>query len=375
MEPRRLMATNAYIEQDLVSDSISIPAARHDARLVNAWGIVTHGHGIEVAAADSGLTMGFDASGTAVGAIASVPAHAGAQGHPTGIVVNNDATKFLFTGASGQVSANFIYVTEDGTIDAWNTANRNRTLKVVVDHSPTAIYKGLALGLFKKQPFLYAANFKSGHVEVFNASFKPVKLPGTFADPNLPAHFAPFNIQAVGGQLFVSYAKQSGLVGQQAAGAGTGLIDVFSTDGKFVKRFTSGGTLNAPWGMAVAPSNFAAFSNDILVGNFGDGKINAFNATTGKLHGTVSDFLGHPLVIDGLWGLAFGNGKGGTIKNGLYFTAGPEHEAEGLYGRVLVDPNYASASIQPGAAVMPSMPSVDRAKQDPIDVDELLTAV
>jgi uncharacterized protein (TIGR03118 family) len=336
LEGRFLMASNAYIQQDLVSSGL-IPAARTDARLVNPWGLATHARGIQVANTDSGFTTGYNASGGAVGPAVRVP------GHPTGVVYNPDETRFLVNTPSGRSFARFIYVTEEGTVAAWSTANGNRNVIKVVDRSANgASYKGATLAKFNSNPFLYVANFGQGKIDAFNSRFKSAQLPGSFTDPKLPAGFAPFNVQNIGGQLFVAYARKLPS-GEEATGAGTGLISVFKTNGQFVRRFTSSSKLNAPWGIARAPSNFAKFSNTILVGNFGDGRISAFNAATGKFRGQLGEYFGQPIAIDGLWGIAFGNGKGGTIRNALYFTAGPFDESQGLYGRILVDLNYTEA--------------------------------
>jgi uncharacterized protein (TIGR03118 family) len=338
LEQRNLLAgSNAYIQQDLVSDGALVPAARIDAKLVNPWGVALHARGIQVANTDSNSTTGYDASGRPVGPAVTVP------GHPTGVVHNAEPNQFLVNTPSGPKPAKFIYVTEEGTVAAWSTANGNRAVSVVVDHSSNgSVYKGASLAKFKTGTFLYVANFALGKIEVYNSSFKPVRLPGTFADPKLPRNYAPFNVQTIGGKLWVAYAKRKA-DGSEAEGAGTGLINVFNPNGTLARRFTTGGRLNAPWGIAKAPANFAAFSNSILVGNFGDGRISAFNASTGKFQGQLALYTGQPIVIDGLWAIAFGNGKGGTIKNGLYFTAGPYDESHGLYGRVLVDLNYTTA--------------------------------
>jgi uncharacterized protein (TIGR03118 family) len=333
LEARTLMAGNGYGEQDLVSNGFS-SAAHTDSHLVNPWGLVNGPRGIEVANADAGFFTGYDGNGANVGGSVRVPGHAGAQGHPTGIVFNADPTKFLLP--SGK-SATFIAVTEDGTIDGWNNLNLNKTVEVAADRSADhAVYKGVALARFNTKPYLYVANFSAGRVDVFDATFKRRLLPGRFADSNLPRGFAPFNVQLIGSQLFVMFAaRDPSDVGEELHRAHAGLVDVFNTNGTLVKRFTTAGTLNAPWGIARAPANFGDFSNDILVGNFGDGRISAFNPTTGKFLGQLSNASGTPLAIDGLWGLAFGNGKGGNRTNGLYFTAGPNHEEGGLYGRLV----------------------------------------
>jgi len=212
------------------------------------------------------------------------------------------------------------------------------------------VFKGAAIATFKHNPFLYVANFTGGTINVFNSSFNLTHVPGRFVDPNLPAGYSPFNVQTLNGQLYVEYARHIKGRIDPGIGAGTGLVDVFSSDGKFVKRFAAGGKLNAPWGIAQAPSTFGAFSNDILVGNFGDGKINAFNATTGKFDGTLANASKQAIAIDGLWGIEFGNGKGGTSPSALYFAAGIEGYNGGLYGRLLVNSSVASTPpVQPSA--------------------------
>jgi len=257
------------------------------------------------------------------------------------VVANSDTAHFLVDTSSGPSSAQFIYATEEGTIDAWATANKNRHPVVVADRSSLgSSYKGLALAKVGNTPFLYAANFSRGRIDVFDSTFKVVRLSGGFVDPKLPRNYSPFNIQKIGSQLFVAYAKHNTGDSEEIAGASTGVIDIFNTDGTFVKRFAAGKTLNAPWGMAQAPSNFADFSNDILIGNFGDGRISAFDRVTGAFQGQLQDSGGDAIEIDGLWGLAFGNGKAGTLKNGLYFTAGIDDEAHGLYGRLIIDTSY-----------------------------------
>jgi uncharacterized protein (TIGR03118 family) len=346
LEPRKLLSANSYIQQDLVSDG-SVTAAHLDTHLVNPWGLVTYGKGIQVADADSGFSTGYDASGNSTSPAVHVPGPASTQGSPTGVVYNTNPSKFLVTVHSVQEPATFIYSTENGTIDAWSTLNKNRTVVVAADHSAQhSVYKGLALATLQGVPYLYAADFTLGRIDVFDSNFQPFHLPGSFTDPHLPAHYSPFNVQLINGQLLVTYAKRARGADDPTVGATTGVIDVFNTAGQFVRRFAAGGTLNAPWGMALAPANFAAFSNDILVGNFGDGKISAFDPATGAFKGQLSDSSGHAISIDGLWGLAFGNGRAGTLKNGLYFTAGVEHEAGGLYGRLLVDP-YAISGVTP----------------------------
>lgn len=201
-----------------------------------------------------------------------------------------------------------------------------------MDNSLTAVYKGLAIGNNGTENQLYATNFRAGFIDVFNSIFSPVTIPGVFNDPGLPAGFAPFNIRNLGGKLYVTYAKQDLLKHDPVAGAGNGFVDVFDTSGAFLQRLVSGGQLNSPWGLALAPGNFGAFSNDLLVGNVGDGSINAFDPVTGAFVGQMLDGSGNPLAIPGLLGLDFGNGGNGGDLDKLYFTAGGAAGDHGLFG-------------------------------------------
>jgi uncharacterized protein (TIGR03118 family) len=197
------------------------------------------------------------------------------------------------------------------------------------------VYKGLAIATVAGAPQLYAADFHNGVVDVFDANFAPVVRAGAFSDSNLPAGYAPFGVQAIGNQIFVSYAMQDASAHDDVAGAGLGAVDVFDTAGNLVKRLIApGGKLNAPWGMAMAPANFGTFSNDLLVGNFGDGKINAYDPVTGAFLGTLTDPTGTVIAIDGLWGIAFGNGINAQPTNTLFYAAGPADEKNGVYGRI-----------------------------------------
>jgi uncharacterized protein (TIGR03437 family) len=218
----------------------------------------------------------------------------------------------------------------------------------------------MTLGSNASGPLLYAANFNAGTVDVFDGKFAPVKVAGGFADATIPAGFAPFNVANLGGKLYVTYAKQNGEKHDDTAGAGNGFVDIFDMDGNMQKRLISNGPLNSPWGLAVAPSTFGAFGGALVVGNFGDGKINAFDASAGTLLGTLEDTKGNPISIEGLWSIIFGNGKNGGDQNTLYFTAGPGTEAHGLFGSLAppaaISDIHNSASnlsgpIAPGEAV------------------------
>src|SRR5207249_1447192 len=209
---------------------------------------------------------------------------------------------------------------------------------LAVDNSSwEAIYKGLALASNSSGNFLYATNFHAGTIDVFDSNFAPATLAGDFTDPNLPAGFAPFGIQAIGWQLYVTYAKQDKDQEDDVKGPGLGYVDVFDTDGNLVRRFASKGTLNAPWGIALAPGDFGEFSNDVLVGNFGDGRISAFDPASGEFRGLLRETNGSAIKIKGLWGLAFGTGTPmGGPTNSLFFAAGIAGEHHGLFGTLTV---------------------------------------
>jgi len=272
----------------------------------------------------------------------NIPSAGGATGgSPTGIVFSASATNFKLPAPNGQ-PARFIFVGEDGILSAWNGGAGNNAM-LIKDNSATAGYTGLALDSADGSTYLYAANFHGGSIDVFDTDFMPVSM--TFKDPWLPAGYSPFNIQSVGDRLFVMYAKV-GDDGDEEKGAGNGFVDIYNTNGSFLKRFASKGPLNAPWGLAKAPSNFfdngeeddddrqydnKFGKNAILVGNFGDGKINAYRSD-GKLLGVLAKDK-HPIVIDGLWALSFVPPTATTIDSTrLYFCAGPRDEQDGLFG-------------------------------------------
>lgn len=324
-----------YQQTNLVSDQAGM-APVVDPDLLNPWGLVA-GPATPwwVSDNNAGVSTLYTGAGAKVPRTFTVPppagAPAGTQSTPTGIVFNGNAAEFPVPGTgTGSV---FIFDTEDGTLSAWNpTAGSNAVL--TVDNSTSgAVYKGLALAPSSAGDRLYATDLHNGKVDVFDSNFAPVTLPaGAFTDPAIPTGFAPFGLENIGGMLFVTYAKPDAARQDEVAGVGLGFIDVFTPDGTLVQRFARHGLLNAPWGMAVAPAGFGQFGGDLLVGNFGDGRINAFNPTTGELLGPVRSSQGQRLAIDGLWGLAFGNGGAAGPADTLYFTAGPNDQADGLFG-------------------------------------------
>jgi len=324
-----------YAVRKLVSDEANV-AEHQDTNLVNSWGIAFNPFGfVWVANAETGKSTLYDGNGVPQSLVVTIPPKAGAtQGNPTGIVFNGGNT-FLTTQAANSF-ARFIFVTEDGVLAAWApTVNPTQAI-LIKDNSPSgAQYKGLALSAGGKVQLLYATDFHNGKIDVWDSSFAPVTLPaGAFSDPKIPAGFAPFGIQAINGNLYVTYAKQDADRHDDVAGKGLGYVDVFDPNGQLLDRFISKGPLNAPWGLALAPAGFGEFSNTLLVGNFGDGRINAFDLVSGKHLGALKGANGRPLEIDGLWGLAFGNGLNDQPVNTLFFTSGPDDEEHGLYGRI-----------------------------------------
>lgn len=332
--------STAYALHNLVSD-VSGLADHTDPNLLNPWALALNATG--------GFWVANNHSGTATvynGAGESVPSGnpaivkiAGASGNasPTGEVFNGGPGFEIAPGAP----ALFIFAAENGTISGWNPTFDPSNTKLMADRSGSgANYKGLALGSNASGPLLYAANFAGGTIDVFDATYQPTTVSGGFADPNLPSGFAPFNIQRIGRRLYVAYALQDGAKQDAAAGDGKGCIDVFDMDGNLVQRLVSNGPLNAPWGLSLAPDFFGDFSNALLVGNFGDGAINAFDPFTGAFLGTLQDSSGNAIRIPGLWALRFGNGHSAGDANTLYFTAGIANggslEDHGLLGSIQV---------------------------------------
>ena len=322
-----------FFQSNLTSDLPGV-AANLDPNLSNSWGIA-FGPTTPIWIADnhSGLATTYNGAGQPLPTQVTIPPPLGGMppAAPTGTV-------FTDTGFFG---SHFLFATEDGTISAWTSGN-NAVLEV--DNSAAgSVYKGLA----RNGTTLYAANFNSGHIDVFDTNFAPITVPGGFVDPTIPAGFAPFDIENIGGSLYVTYAKQDAAKHDDVAGPGNGFVDIFDTNGNLVKRLISNGPLNSPWGMALAPAGFGSFGGDLLVGNFGDGMINVFDPNTGAFIGTISDPNGTPIVNQGLWGLAFGNGTNGAGTNELFFTAGipgpgGKVEDHGLFGAIQEVPEPSS---------------------------------
>jgi uncharacterized protein (TIGR03118 family) len=345
-----------YVQHNLVSDVPGL-ADQTDPNLVNPWGIsMSATSPFWISNNHAGVTSVYDGQGkkapTANPLVVRIPVPSGGNppAAPTGQAFN-DTQGFVVNGKP----APFIFVTEDGTISAWSPAADPANAIVMVDNSAAgAVYKGVALADTSNGPMLYAANFNAGTIDVFDGNFSPVISAGAFTDPNLPGGFAPFNVQRIGRKLYVTYAMQNDTKHDDVAGAGNGFVDVFDVAGTLVGRLVSNGPLNSPWGLALAPGNFGDFSNVLLVGNFGDGAINAFDPCSGEYLGALQDASGAKILISGLWGLSFGNGRGAGDAITLYFTAGIAGsgtvEDHGLFGSIALAPAAPPPSSQPTAA-------------------------
>jgi len=327
-----------YAQTNLVSNIPGL-AAFTDPDLQNPWGM-SFGNTSPYWISDNGtgLSTLYNGLGVKSALVVSIPLPSGGLSAPTGQVFNSAGAFQLSNGSN----AAFIFATENGTIAGWNGA-AGTTAITMVDNSQNASYKGLAISGSGATARLYAANFATGTVDVWDGSFNPVA--GGFTDPTIPAGYSPFNVQNVGGNIVVTYAVVDPLTGDDVAGAGNGIVDVYDANGVLLRRLSSGGALNSPWGVALAPSGFGPFGNALLVGNFGDGTINAYDFFTGAMLGTLTDGMGNPLVNDGLWAIAFGNHSATSDPNSLYLTAGLNDEADGLFARITATP-------EPGSLVL-----------------------
>jgi uncharacterized protein (TIGR03118 family) len=329
---------SAYVETNIVSDLSSEKAILTDSDLLNSWGIAFFPGGpFWINDNNAGLSTLYTGAGVKLGLKVTIPPPSNAPGTtatPTGIVWNGNPLAFNLT-STGNITAPalFIFDTEDGTISAWN-GNSGTTAQLVKDETDPnngAVYKGLALGVSAtKGILLYATNFRSGHIDVFGADFSPTTVGGSFSDPNIPTGFAPFGISNIHGDLFVTYAMQNASKHDDVGGKGNGFVDIFDTDGHLLHRFATRGHLNSPWGLTPTSFNFGQFSGDILIGNFGDGAINAYS-NSGEFLGQLEDTADKAIKIDGLWALNFG-GAAGSSPDVLYFTSGPNGEKDGLFG-------------------------------------------
>ncbi|HJY39718.1 MAG TPA: TIGR03118 family protein [Steroidobacteraceae bacterium] len=327
-----------YRNTPLVSNG-AVPANFTDPHLINGWGVAFNPQGfVWVNSADGNVAVLYDGNGQPspqpTRLIVEVPGPDGTPGNPTGIVFSA-GTDFVVTKGGVSGPARFIFATEQGNLAGW-APNVDATHAVFVPKDPNdkdeSVYTGLALGGNGTTHLLYAANFLQGRVDVFDGTFKPVSVPGGFRDRHLPGRFSPFGIQAINGDIYVTYAKQNAEGDEEVQGQGLGFVNVFDPDGRLLRRVATRGVLNAPWGLALAPASFGKFGGALLVGNLGDGTINAFGPLTGRFLGTLRDRDNRRLRLDGLWGMQFGNGILNQKTNQLFYAAGPNDEEDGVYG-------------------------------------------
>ncbi|MGF6985635.1 uncharacterized protein (TIGR03118 family) [Paraburkholderia atlantica] len=341
---------SSFAATALVSDG-AVPAAHTDANLKNPWGVAFNPKGFAWVA-DNGTNVAtlYDGNGVPQSLVVTIPDGKNGSASPTGIVFNGTQS-FLVTENGKSGVAAFIFAGEGGTITAWAPAVGPTNAFVMYDDGAGgAVYKGLALAAMNNGNFLYATDFRNNKIDVFDTTFTKVSMPGAFTDPAMPAGFAPFGIQAIGSNLFVTYAMQDADKHDDVAGAGLGMVDVYDTAGNLKQRFATGGPLNAPWGIAQAPASFGSMSGAIIIGNFGDGIINAFNASSGQSMGPISGPNNSPIVEHGVWGIAFGNDLSNQPSSTLFFAAGPNDEADGVYGRIDLNTTTSSSGTGTGTS-------------------------
>lgn len=335
-----------YVQTDLVS---SVPglAPTADSSLINPWGLAAF-PGSPLWTSDQGANAAslITGAGNVVPLTPTIPTsgYAPPTG-PTGIVANS-TSGFSIPTKTGSAPALFLFATLQGTIAGWNQSTPGGLTKAeTILHQTGAVFTGLTQASVNGSPYLYAANFASGKIDVYNGSFSRATLAGGFTDPNLPAHYSPYNVQAIGDKIYVMFSRM-GANGLPVVAPGDGIIDVFSPNGTFLQRFAANNSaLNVPWGITTAPGNFGQFSNDLLVGQFGSGVIDAFDPVSGRFLGTLDGADGKPLKNDFTWGLQFGlAGASGGNPDTLYFDAGIDNQTEGLFGAIAV-PEPASASL------------------------------
>lgn len=334
-----------FAQTNLVSDGF-ISAPTVDPNLINPWGVsFSPTSPFWVSDNGAGVVTVYTGNGTPVApaghfaiTVATPPGQTGPAA-PTGQVFNSFGSGFDISSGGNTASSVFIFATEDGTISGWNPAvNGGASTVLAVDNSQEglgAVYKGLAIGQTDDGPRLFAADFRNGKVDMFDKNFQ---LVGSFTDKNLPDGFAPFNVQVLDGKLFVTFALQDDAKHDDVAGPGNGFVDEFDLNGKLLERVASGGPLDSPWGLAIAPSGFGEFSHDLLVGNFGDGTINIFDPKSDHFLGKLLGSDGNPIVIGDLWDLTPGNNSPASDPHAIYFTAGVQNEAHGLFGTLTALP-------------------------------------
>jgi uncharacterized protein (TIGR03118 family) len=363
---------NNYLVHNLVSD-LANTADHQDPNLVNPWGVGFGPTPFWVGNNGKGTATLYDGIGAVIPLVVAIPqaGDAGTAGPVTGVMFNSFASNSSAFDVQAGMPALFIFCSEDGVISGWNEVVSGPKASILFDNSKSgAVYTGCAVGGTAAAPYLFAANFHAGTVDVYDgnldlnpAPYSQSSLPepysgsSSFSNPAIPTGFAPFNVQNIDGTLFVTYAEQDAQKYASVGGPGNGYVAMFNLDGSLIANLVSQGALNSPWGMAIAPANFGPFAGALLVGNFTDGKINAFNATTGAWLGTLNDATGNPITIPGLWSLDFGGGAQGEDPGTLYITAGigggPNNDpvqSHGLLASIQAAPSFAATGIQNGAS-------------------------
>jgi uncharacterized protein (TIGR03118 family) len=363
---------NNYLVHNLASD-LANTADHLDPNLVNPWGVGFGPTPFWVGNNGTGTATLYGGAGAPIPLIVTIPqaANAGTAGPVTGVIFNTFASNANAFDVQAGKPALFMFCSEDGVISGWNQTVSGTKASALFDNSKSgAVYTGCALGGTAAAPYLFVANFNAGTVDVYDANFnlnpapynasslpQPYTTSSPFSNPAIPAGFAPFNVQNIGGTLFVTYAKQDAEKHNNVGGAGNGYVAMFNLNGSLIANLIGEGPLNSPWGMAIAPANFGPFAGALLVGNFTDGKINAFNASTGAVLGTLDDTSGNPIAIPGLWSLNFGGGADSEDPGTLYITAGigggPNNdplESHGLLASIQAAPSFVTAGIQNGAS-------------------------
>ena len=352
---------NNYLVHNLVSD-LANTADYQDPNLVNPWGNGFGASPFWVGNNRTGTSTLYSGTGAAIPLVVTIPqaGNAGTDGPVTGVIFNTFSSNASAFDVQSGDPADFIFCSEDGVISGWNKSVSGTKASILYDNSKSgAVYTGCAVGGTAAAPYIFAANFNAGTVDVYdsNLNLNPAAYNKSFLNPTIPSGFAPYNVQNINGTLFVTYAQQNAQKNASVGGAGSGYVATFNLNGSLITNLISQGALNSPWGLAMAPANFGPFAGALLVGNFADGWINAFNATTGAMLGTLDDTTGNPIAIPGLWSLNFGSGAESEDPGTLYITAGigggPNNDpvqSHGLLASIQAAPFFQTTGIQNGAS-------------------------
>jgi uncharacterized protein (TIGR03118 family) len=350
--------TSSFVQTNIVSDG-AVPAQVTDPNMLNPWGIAL-GKAFWIDGEKSGFALVDSATGVQQFKVTVPPvASTATKGSPTGVVLNSDTTLFPITGGA----ATFIFATRDGSIAAWNTTTNPNAVTVVNNNSKGAGYTSIAIDNNSAATYLLTANFNLGTIDVFDSTFKPATLQGDFTDPAIPSGFNPFSVHVLNGSVYVAYAQISAAK-DQVPGAGLGFVDVYDLNGNLVHQAIAQGSLNAPWGVAIAPAGFGSFGGDLLVGNFGDGVINAFDPNTFDFRGALQNAQGAPIANTGLWEIVFGSSTLGD-PNTLYFAAGINGAKDGVFGSIAVagpppaSPDFTIQAAESSLQITPNRPATD----------------